>query len=521
MSRLVEISYDPYNKKSSILIDGNPLPEFSQLVQYTDEDVWEFGSEIFNALDSELREDYIVSFQGRPEDAELLRLEAVKAQGCKGFKAKDFIVNDNLQKRLGSLNQLIKRIGKSSINPVTIYAEFIVSPDLSELNPYLKSLDIKNLYTTVIPEVNDTPSTVSNIKGNKYFFIINNDLNNALKIAKTIPNDSFVFIIIVGSNKGLIQTDRNIYVYETAFNDVITTVFSCLLNIPLLLAFRSVINNLSPDLKKSRQVERILATKPIIDIRFNKSIELGRSNKINISYDPKVATPPPIEYKIMDDSIATVSNNLIVGKKSGSTTMEVYRVGEKEPFVTFPIDVYKRNRIMSLTLSDYELRLGEGDNYNLRYEFFPKDADNIQTIAWESTDNDIISVNNGQLKAKRPGSCRIICTAENISTQCQCEVLPYLKSITTDISLGEDGIVHMEPAQEIPVHITLTPTKSFDGNITVDSDDYDVVNIVNGVLVAKAPGTAKITIKNNTGRKSLTIPVQVKKKGFFASLFGK
>ena len=41
MPNVVQVKYNPYIPRLSILIDGKQPSEFSQLVQYSDEDIWQ------------------------------------------------------------------------------------------------------------------------------------------------------------------------------------------------------------------------------------------------------------------------------------------------------------------------------------------------------------------------------------------------------------------------------------------------------------------------------------------------
>ena len=115
----------------------------------------------------------------------------------------------------------------------------------------------------------------------------------------------------------------------------------------------------------------------------------------------------------------------------------------------------------------------------------------------------------------------MICTAENVSAQCQCEVKPYLQKINVILPENRKELF-LEPMQEYNLVIEKEPVDSIDSQITVSSSDYNVANVIGNKIIAKNIGTATITVLNSTKRKSLNFSVMVVKKkgGFLKKYFG-
>lgn len=65
MPRMVEIEYNPYIPQLQIVIDGLQPPDFSRLIQYSDEDIWQWAHEIVDTIYAEVRDDFILSFTAR------------------------------------------------------------------------------------------------------------------------------------------------------------------------------------------------------------------------------------------------------------------------------------------------------------------------------------------------------------------------------------------------------------------------------------------------------------------------
>ena len=145
-------------------------------------------------------------------------------------------------------------------------------------------------------------------------------------------------------------------------------------------------------------------------------------------------------------------------------------------------------------------------------------------IRWKSSDENIVSVDyKGCIKALKGGKCRILCVAENVSVSCMCQVKPYLEEIILNVPMNEKGSVDMEAGQEISMDIQLIPENCIDNRLQFESSDYDVVNVVNGMLMAKNAGKATISVINESERKNKIFDVYVSKRkaGFLERIFGK
>ena len=178
-------------------------------------------------------------------------------------------------------------------------------------------------------------------------------------------------------------------------------------------------------------------------------------------------------------------------------------------------------------MSDDTLLMGVSDTENLILDYYPVDADNVDAILWKSTDEKVLRVDNkGNVEAVGPGSCRIICTAENVSAQCICTVKHHLQDLEFGAPVDENGNIKIEALQEVELTYQCVPDDCMDGDITIRSNNSDIVNVVKNVLYAKKCGETTIVITNSTNRISRVFNVVVSKakrkknkNGFFNKLF--
>lgn len=522
MSSLIELQYNPYVPRLKVLINGKQPSDYSRLIQYVNEDIWQWCNEILDVIYSEIRDDFVVSFIGYKSDCDLLELASKKSPHCLGIKQQEYVVNEALQKRLGKLNQLIKNSGITSYKKTVIRANFIVADSMTTYLEDIKDIDINNLFCSVFVSVRN--SVILNSNENDYSFIITDNIDKIRQQIEGYLNISNpYFVICIGTKTELLEVSEKAAFIQTTSDSMITTIFECFLKIPLLKAFRECLKSIPVSSTISYQTRVISSVEPIVDVRFKLPIEVGKSNKINIVLDPPIEQLPKLEYKVQNKTIANCDGMYIYGQSAGETNLEIYRVGEKLPFDVKKLRVIKRNRITKLMLSENDLTMGLSDKKNIKYDYAPIDADNESEIKWTTSNNKVIKVDNaGRIVAVGLGECRIICTAENVSAQCVCRVKPYLEEIVIEIPL-EENMFKMMPMEELDLRIKIIPNDSIDGKIIVNSSDYEIVNVVGCKLLAKNKGEATITVSNETKRivKVFKVIVGKPKKGFFQKLFGK
>lgn len=520
MPNVVQVKYNPYIPRLSILVDGKQPSEFSQLVQYSDEDIWQWGPSFLDTLYSELRTDFYIFFIGREQDAQVIRCLCAKHEHCKGFQAKDLPISEPLQSRMKSLNQYIKAERVTAYQRSIIDAVFMLPTSMQKYMEDVTSLDVNNLFCSVRVSTIGVRSNYEE-QENSILFLLTDEASAGLDSLCGYSLHRPAFVIKIGSKNALIDVTDSHWTYEATEDKLFETIFSCLLQMPLLLAFRRCLQSQSGT-QVSRQIQRMGCVEPIVDVSVADVIEVGKSAQISVSLDPPSGQPPDLIYKVRNQKIASCDRLCVFGLQEGNSVLEVYLSGEKSPFFTQEIKIYKRNRITRIILSDDVLVLGLKDKKLLSCDYAPKDADNTNDIAWQSSDPTVVKVDGrGHLVAVGLGQCRIICTAENVSAQCLCTVKPYLSNISAEIPL-EEGALRLAPLDEYELTIGTAPKDCIDDKIIVETSDYNVVNVVNYTLYAKNCGNAVITIRNISGRISQAFSVVVAKKkvGFFKKLFG-
>ena len=521
MAALVEFSYNPFDLQLSVLINGQHPSDFSSIIQYVDEDIWKWHSFILDVLYEELRDDFYFRFVGMKMDALLMQWHCSNHEHCVGFEYCEFQINDSLQKRLGLLNQYLKKSSVVRFDRTIIESTFFVPQNMQEYVEVINEIDICNLFCSARVQTTIGKSDCFQDAANAFLFVLAKDVQEGERLSNRYHSTNPIFVIIVGTKYRIVKATEKIIMLEVEEVDLINGIFDCFLFLPLLYAFQNCYRSLLANQERSdKALKRIVATESVISFEVNNRVEVGKSNVINVTFDPPIDNKPKIIFKVLNEHVAITDGMCILGKNPGTTRIAAYVQGNSKPFQENYIDVYRRNRIKKLIFDEDEVLLGSGDTHRLTYEYFPPDADNVSTVQWKSSDTSIIQVDSkGILQCKKPGKCRVICTAENVSATCMCEVKPYLEKIEVVLQDGGQNIT-MEPMQEINLEIKLIPSNCIDGHIEIISSDYNVVNVIGKKLIAKNVGHAEIQVRNSTKRKTVICSVDViKKRGGFLKSF--
>lgn len=524
MSKLVELQYNPFLPRLQVLIDGKPPSDYSRMIQYADESIWCWADKILDVIYTEIMDVFSVVFTGTDLDAAVMRLVCGRREYCNGFSARKFAVSDTLQERMKKLNQLIKRNSGISYKKTTVDASFAFQFQLSELMDSVQAIDIHNLFCSVKVSVISSYKEWQ-AKENGVLFLVTDDRNIEEQV-QALHSRNPAFVIVIGQRNRLVEVREWAWVLETTQEFFLDTLYQCFLQEPLLWAFRNCARSIGKIEQYKDEIQRLWNTEPVIHITLDEKIEVGKSVKIRIISESEEENVPELIYRIPEREVAYCNGLCVFGVKEGAAALEIYRYGDKIPFCTKKFTVIKRNRITQIFLSEDSMLLGVGDKMQLSCSYFPENADNADAVIWTSSDMDIVTIDsNGNLTAVKEGQCIVICSAENVSAKCHCQVRPYLKEIRIDTPL-ENGVLYLKPMEEKRLHLCCVPENCLDGEIKIMSSDYDVVNVIGNVLYAKNKGSASLTISNSSGRVRRVIGVEIraneqKKGGFIESLFHK
>ncbi|MGN1195593.1 MAG: Ig-like domain-containing protein, partial [Acutalibacteraceae bacterium] len=235
-------------------------------------------------------------------------------------------------------------------------------------------------------------------------------------------------------------------------------------------------------------------TQVIID-KTELTIENGEAFTLKAEVLPADATYKSVSWTSSDNNVAVVDEGGTVTAKGAGTAIITAKTDEGGNKAVCSVIVTQKPK--SVSLSEQEVTLTEGESATLTASFLPETT-TFKDLIWESSDNEVATVENGKITAVSLGTAVITAKStvnENVVARCEVNVLRAAGSVTLDshelvLSIGETVKLNAVVGPEGASNTKVTWTTSDDMIATVDE---------NGNVTAVGEGTAKITVTTEDG----------------------
>lgn len=238
---------------------------------------------------------------------------------------------------------------------------------------------------------------------------------------------------------------------------------------------------------------------PVTGVGLNKTsveLEIDETYKIKATVLPSNATNVSLSWQSSAPTVATVNLGVITAKAEGTANITV-SAGEKIATCTVKVrakgEAPTTVHVQSVTLNAGSLSLQVDGTATLTATVKPDNAVD-KTVDWESSNENIATVVDGKVTAKAAGTATITATADGKSATCSVTVVAKGVEI-----VPVSGVTLNKPDLDLKVGDTATltasvaPENATDKTVSWSSSNQSVATVENGVVTAKAAGTAKIT----------------------------
>lgn len=204
-------------------------------------------------------------------------------------------------------------------------------------------------------------------------------------------------------------------------------------------------------------------------------VAVGNSKKLNAITDGTVT------WSSSNNSVATVDGNGNVSGVSVGTATITAKVGNNT--ATCIVAVKEAVKLQSVTLSSTAVTMKVKTSDILTATLYPANTTDDTTLTWTSSDSSVVSVNNGEITAKKEGTATITVTCSGISATCTVTVEP--KYTTAEKLVNSEYNVMLN-------NVTLHQGGRFEGSLK---------NLVDGVGFGSTAGGnwASQTMNGNHG----------------------
>ncbi len=206
-----------------------------------------------------------------------------------------------------------------------------------------------------------------------------------------------------------------------------------------------------------------------------------------------IGSKKTVKWVSSDKTVATVSSGKVTGKKSGTATITAMANGVSDTCVVTVTD-----GLVSINEEKVLLYVGgtKTETKQLKTNAGKKDV-----LVWSSSDDSIVTVENGLVAAKGEGTAIV-------SVQCNgktdfCEVT--VKNTVTEI--GEDSVFLRTKGLDKTYQLNSSVTGR-SNSVKWTSSDNKVASVSKGKVTAKKAGTVTITATANGVSDSVTVTVE-------------
>lgn len=206
-----------------------------------------------------------------------------------------------------------------------------------------------------------------------------------------------------------------------------------------------------------------------------------------------------------DANAATLSSSGVLrGKAEG--TVRVTATTDNGYSASCDVDVYKPvPSSISFVSSDSKITLPVGSERTLSYTVQPSNA--IYEVSWDNDAPDVVSLDNGHLEARQPGTAHITVTTDN-GKSATCEVVVPPEPTAVMVNPAE---MELLMGRSKKLSYSFEPSDAATANMTWESSDTKVASVnQKGEVTAKVPGHTTITATTRSGvvgRCELTVPM--------------
>jgi uncharacterized protein YjdB len=210
-----------------------------------------------------------------------------------------------------------------------------------------------------------------------------------------------------------------------------------------------------------------------------------------------------ISWTSSDESVVTVDGNgTIKGVKTGEADITAV-MGKYSVTMRVLVDGVIVNPT-SITLTNTNIQVNKGDSVKLQPDFTPENTTN-RKINWTSSNSSVVTVENGRIYAKTPGTAIVTAVSGSISVTCNVTVLNPLKEIYSDYEN-----ISLIKGEAKKVAVSFNPMDTTDDKTTIWlSENESIAKVENGVIRAMNPGTTVITAIAGSFKTSIPVTVRI------------
>ena len=241
-------------------------------------------------------------------------------------------------------------------------------------------------------------------------------------------------------------------------------------------------------------------------------ISKGDTYNLEYNYVPSNGYVKSIEYFVDDTNIVSFDGKISAINVGSTTIRIVINNSINKEIVVNVIDesispVFSK-KIENVTIKEDKVNLKVNEEKEITYEVFPADSF-ISMVKWDSSNTNIIEVDEGKIKAKSPGEAKVFLTINDIIKEIDVTVLVPV----TGIKLTSNEKIIIKEGKTTKVSGIVLPSNASNKKIIYRSSNPSSLSIDEyGNVKALKKGNGIITLETEDNNKTISVPFTVNPK---------
>jgi uncharacterized protein YjdB len=524
----LEIVINPYENTTRFTINNKPVSPYSELANYSKEPFYLWGDKVLDSISRELNDEFELIIVSRNAEADIMKGLSHNHDDCVAVIHKNLVIDTSVSNRFKMLQDIIIT-NKINLNSQEVFINLfcydtitlerivqyfnnekkVVACNERDNKYYCDDYPLCNI-TICIDEYSEERYEAEQQNIN---VILVADESAAKAVYNEIKRYNGHSTILVLNNTNNVEKCKNVFICSCDERDLITNFFELLefrYLIPILIKnYNDLKASLSNDMLVdnfgiAEQIRMVSSVEPFVSLQCVSQLELNTFSPLIIKTHPENMEIPKLYVKCSTENVISYDGKNIMALSVGETDVEAYVQGGLEPIAKFHISVIQRNRTKEIILDNANYVMGVQDVLKLSCNILPENADDQDLLKWTSTDENIAIVDdNGNVLAKKIGTCYIVLSIEDISASCLISVKPKISNI--NLSQNE---IHLYIGEISNISVEIYPTDVINNETFWEISDSSVVNLEDGIIKAKGIGKATITVY--TADRSVSNSCQIK-----------
>jgi uncharacterized protein YjdB len=219
----------------------------------------------------------------------------------------------------------------------------------------------------------------------------------------------------------------------------------------------------------------------------------GETDTLTATVFPENADNKNVTWSSSDEKVATVKDGKVTGIGKGTAVITVKT--EDGEFVDV-CSVTVLQNVTEISVKNTEYTIKEGTIIKVDAFAMPENAEN-RALTWQSSDESVATVNNGEIKGVKKGEAEITISSvytKGVSTKIKVIVTKPVAGITISKTLAETNV-----GGKVTLEATVTPADANNQKLIWTSSDEKIATVADGVVTAKSRGEVVITVSTVDG----------------------